>query len=200
MDEHVKITLMSKRKVNYSMPEALKYFKKTGIDRMKRQYELLAHNQRESWFHVETGVDVTLATGYGDEEDCKTSVDFDSFDNYYWSYLDVIDWFKSFVIKTHGVFCLAASVMNALPLDEENCKRIFVLCIEFHTSQGAVVAGTFLRKLQELKVPQFVLVFHKIKNMCSFLDSEWWLKDLRKSSALVFSSEPLHGWSHALTW
>lgn len=200
MDEHVKITLMSDRKVNYSMPEALKYFKKTGIDRIKKQYELLPPKQRESWFHVETGVDVTLTTGYGEIEECKNSVDFDIFDNYYWSYLDEKDWFKSFVIKTHGVFCLAASSLNSLPLDEENCKRIFILCTEFHTSQGEVRAGTFLRKIQELKVPQFVLLFHKIKKMCSFRDFEMLVKDIKESSVFVISYETLHGSTHAITW
>jgi hypothetical protein len=202
--EHLKWILGNGKIENVPIEAAEDYFGTVGVDNIRKQFFLLPTNVRShTWFHVDTGLCVESGSGLVHQLEGNSSLEtqkqFDGF-NYAWICIDVANWIQCHVLKTKGVFCIIASVLNSSKFSQARCVEIFDEFKNYHTSSGEIKVNWCFFKIQEKVKGSPYLHSEKCYPYKTFQDIALLTHESYKGKVLIVCYSTTFSTTHAVCW
>jgi hypothetical protein len=202
--EQIKWILGNGKTETVSIETAEEYFGAVGVVNIRKQFLFMpSHLRRQTWYHADTGVIVEKGSGLGNVIEVNTCMDntipIEQL-NYTWIWIDDVNWIQCQVMKTNGVFCIIAALLNSSKFPQSRCVQIFEEFKPYHTSSGEIEVNRCFSKIQEKVKDGPALFFEKCFPMKSFEELALLSLDKYNGKVLIVCYSTIHSTTHAICW
>jgi len=159
--------------------------------------------RNHTWFHVDTGISVKSGSGLVNQLEGNSSLETRpqlEGCNYTWICIDAANWIQCHVLKTHGVFCIIASILNSSKFSQARCVEIFDEFKNYHTSSGEIKVNWCFFKIQEKVKGDHYLHTEKCYPYKSFEEIALLTHESYKGKVLIVCYSTTFSTTHAVCW
>ena len=203
-EEQIKWILGNGTTETVSIETAKEYFGAVGVENIRTQFFIMpSHVRRQTWFHVDSGLPVEKGSGLVKVTEVKSCMDTTkSIEqvNYKWIWIDAVHWIQCHVMKTNGVFCIIASLLNSSNIPQSRCSQIFDEFKPYHTSSGEIEVNRCFSKIQERVKDGPAFYFEKCFPLKSFEEVALLSHDRYNGKVLIVCYTTNHSTTHAICW
>jgi hypothetical protein len=202
--EQIKWILGNGETKTVSIETAEEFFGSVGVENIRKQFFLMPSNvRRQTWFHADTGMPVERGSGLEQVSQAsycmKTKNQLERC-NYKWISIDDVNWIQRHVLKTNGVFCIIASLLNSSNFSQARCIEIFDEFQTYHTSSGEIKVNWCFFKIQERVKGGPHLHFEKCFPLKSFQEIALLTHETYKGKVLIICYITTFSTTHAVCW
>ena len=202
--EQIKWILGNGNNETVAIESAEDYFGTVGVENIRKQFYLLPTNVRNhTWFHADTGMPVERGSGLVIRMEANCSLETKNQlerRNYTWIWIDEVNWIQCHVLKTNGVFCIIAAVLNSSKFSQHRCSQIFDKFRPYHKSSGEIEVNWCFSKIQEWVKDGPAFHFEKCFPLRSFQELSLLTHETFLGKVLIVCYITTFSTTHAICW